>query len=603
VRLAVGAGFSCTVSDDGSVWCWGELPAEVRGLAPAERLRAPHAIVGLERVHELAADDETLCARTAERRVLCWGEDVRGDTRVPGPAELGPLRGATSIAAAGGRVCAIVGDRLRCVGPNAPAVHDLLGEGAWLAAVGHAICVLDGRGAARCLDADGHALWPVEGSDGAVSLALARGVCAATADGALRCDDHAGRATEASLRPVEGIADARFVAGAGSWRCVGRAERVECEGDDESGRPLRARVVEGSPSALAMAAGPPSDPRASAPWHACARSGAEVRCWGVDIAGETNGRGRVPVERVAEVPGARDLVIAGSSLLVVTASGQLEERDLFRPGAPIVRDLPPLLDLARCGTPHRGPTFCARAEGDRLVRFGPGWEVSITEGFAARAEPFPTDSPVCAPGDGQTAVCATSGPDAVVEELAQPVPWQRRLCGLRRGRVTCMFPDEQGRPTVFSTARVERLFGGADQLFARLEGGVWVALGHNGVGQLGLEPSPPVLEPAVTAANPFTSMAFAYHLSCGWAEQGPLACAGLDEELRPRDVDVFGPSHGYRGDGLWRVVPEVRDVRALDSDGRITCALGASGAIWCWGGEGGGTGPREVGPAEIALAP
>src|SRR5262245_17810033 len=117
VRLALGPSFSCVLTSAQDVQCWGEVPAEVEGVAEGDRVRSPHPVPVLRGAIEIAASATTLCARMADHQIFCWGEDaetVPVEGRVPGGVR--GLEGTRSLAVGGGRVCAIDGETLRCVG-------------------------------------------------------------------------------------------------------------------------------------------------------------------------------------------------------------------------------------------------------------------------------------------------------------------------------------------------------------------------------------------------------------------------------------------------------------------------------------------------------
>jgi hypothetical protein len=630
VRLAVGASFSCAIDADGSVWCWGDLPAEAGARLLDEPIRAPHRVAGLERVHELAADADTLCARSSGRTVKCWGPAVRGSNARP--TELAELRGASAIAVVAGRVCGLVERRLVCVGPHTAPRHDALPEDAWLAAVEDAVCVLDGRGPARCAGPRDHALWEVSGSMGAVSIASGDGVCVVTRAGQLRCDREARAASDAALQPVEGVANARWVAGAHGAQCVAYDDRIACtEGDAAAGRPRVEREIPLAARGLAVATG-------RLGWHACALAEHGASCWGAQVAGEVSGRANEPVALVAERPGARGLVLDRDAVVVLGEGGQLERIPLDGGEPSAVGDpsdevlARPWLDLVRCGVSHEGTTLCGRQAGARLAVLPTLGRGRVIEGFAVLGRPLVAGGAVCAPARRDDVICTDLAERVVtVRDLAHPAGFADRLCGLRGGRVVCVasrallggapgtlappgpvFEELAGAPR-----GVARMHAGADQLFLWLVGGTAAVMGHNGAGQLGLPPSRPLRTAASVPPMPFVDMAFARHASCGWAETGAVWCAGLDDALRPRTLSPLDPlpsavaglrADGHdeaprieRGDGRWVEIPGVRDVRALDLDGRVSCALEASGAIRCWGGDGGGVGPRYVGPVAISL--
>ncbi|MBN8612474.1 MAG: hypothetical protein J0L92_17910 [Deltaproteobacteria bacterium] len=574
VRLALGASFSCALGDDAAVRCWGDLPREVAGHDIAERLRAPHTIARMTNVHEIAASHDTLCARTSERRVLCWGPDVHGDGEAQHPVEIGALHGATSIAAPDGRVCALVAGELRCSGTNQPRVRELLPSGAWLEAVGDVVCALDGRGPARCLEPGTSTLWSIEGSEGAVSIAIARGVCATTADGHLRCDALAEHVNDASLVEVEGVDDATLVRGTRAVRCVASREGgVVCS--RQGGEDV---VFEGAADSLAV--GAPHDlgheDDGQARWHACVLEGEAISCAGVDEAGEVSMHAPELVQRIHEVEGARFLLVGARAACVVGGDGTLIRVPFGEPSA-VTQDASARSWLER---------FPFDAE--RLCR-------SVLD-----AEPI----------DLSPEREARNLADIATSDASRALVWfEDRPCALRDGVLACDRGSREGErfvPLPGWPSDLERVFAGAEQLFAMRRGGQWLAMGHNGVGQLGLAPSRPIETPAVASMGPFTHMAFAYHLSCGWNDEGPLVCAGLDDNLRPRAL-----SSGYspfetvrppdRGDGLWRPIPRVSDVTVMGSNGMVSCAIDARGGLWCWGGLTGGAGPRTLPPTRVPL--
>ncbi|MDQ3031204.1 MAG: hypothetical protein M3Y87_02220, partial [Myxococcota bacterium] len=147
VRLALGATFSCVIDRERHVWCWGELPAEIEGVAPPDRTRRPHEITRMRGAIEIAASATTLCARTADHRVLCWGEDApAGGDEPRGPREVRGLEGTRSLAVGRNGVCAVRGQALRCIAQNQAPDRGEVPAGATLLSVGGAICAVDGVG-------------------------------------------------------------------------------------------------------------------------------------------------------------------------------------------------------------------------------------------------------------------------------------------------------------------------------------------------------------------------------------------------------------------------------------------------------------------------
>jgi hypothetical protein len=618
VRLALGATFSCALTEARDVWCWGELPPEVAGVADADRTRSPHVVPGLRGAIELAADDETLCARTADHRVRCWGEDVAtAPAEGGGPGDVLALAGTRSLAVGAGRVCAIDGAVLRCV-TGVPRDAGAVGPGAVLLSVAGSVCAVDGEGPARCLGPGDDVLRPVEGSDGAIAIAVADGVCAVTARGELRCDAAATAPADARLTPVAGAPQAAWVAGGAGVRCIagrgeGGAASVSCQRSrDGTGPPssaLREPIV-----ALAVAGDAPRG------WHACAivdgssratashdsrrGSGDDVRCWGANRLGEA---GAVPpassVLELFDVPPAIAVAFTARGLAILDRDGALHVRTFLgpAPGTTLVESGPFSqlvgVGLGACASGAAGAVCVDGLDGRTPIEgLGPGRLFSLGDRYA------------CAEGD-ERVVCAEPAHgrslSIAVPRLRSAASFGGELCALRGTDVEClrrMVDVVAPYPTAWPargpdgarrvTARADRMFAGSEQLFAvRADGSVEVA-GHNGAGQLGLLPSRPIGDPQegrVPAGT--TSMAFARHASCAWGPGTPVSCAGLDDDLAPREVGGGfswwsgreDPPEPSRGIGWWVEIPGLRDVRSVTIGGSSACAALVDGTVHCWG--------------------
>jgi alpha-tubulin suppressor-like RCC1 family protein len=100
--IAVAAFFTCAVTMDDSVVCWGINPP-----APPEGLKAKLVAAtfhGVDTLEMAAGANETrhACAIKLDDTVTCWGDNVGGNTEVP--ATLGPVR---DIAVATFNSCAV----------------------------------------------------------------------------------------------------------------------------------------------------------------------------------------------------------------------------------------------------------------------------------------------------------------------------------------------------------------------------------------------------------------------------------------------------------------------------------------------------------------
>lgn len=125
VEVAVAPDRSCAVLSDGTVSCWGDNRTGQLGSATTARGSArPVVVEGVSGATRLAMGTGHTCAVVAERRVLCWGDNRRGQlgtgeavaTRLD-PGHVVDIRGVTSISAGPYSTCAVDdADRAVCWG-------------------------------------------------------------------------------------------------------------------------------------------------------------------------------------------------------------------------------------------------------------------------------------------------------------------------------------------------------------------------------------------------------------------------------------------------------------------------------------------------------
>ena len=125
-KIVVGAGFSCAITVDGAVKCWGQNNSSQLGRGAhtfiAETL--PKTAVGLDSgVTDISAGNNHACA-IQSGAVFCWGSNSSGQigngtsitakvpTKVPG------IVNATSVSAGGVHTCAIDSGIVKCWGAN-----------------------------------------------------------------------------------------------------------------------------------------------------------------------------------------------------------------------------------------------------------------------------------------------------------------------------------------------------------------------------------------------------------------------------------------------------------------------------------------------------
>lgn len=560
--------------------CWGRVPADEGGVRP-------HAIAALEGVVDIAAGDDVLCGRRPAGEVVCLG--TSGDALLgpnDAPATIEALAGARSLAVVGSgigvRICAIVESAIVCMptfgfGTSTQRIEGAA-AGAILRAVGRAVCVIDGALPARCANG-AEPLWELGGTVGAIDLTQARGVCAVLAGGTLACAE--GALGSAALAPV-GPVDARGVAGNELTRCVSSARGLDCETRDEA--PVH---VAGDDVAVAVGSA-----------HACARaaSGA-VSCFG----NNTWGQAAPPAVEVlarridGAPPDLVDVAPAWTGAHVVDGAGRSFRVPLGGGAVEPVAELPRLAHLA-----FTEQLWGTTPEGDLLPVSG-RWDGPLR--FRALGAPFSTRYLVCAAVRAGVA-CVHSRHAASVEPprgavvtipglsgAVEPFARGNDVCGRVGTSVRCanaVYMPER-RPERATELRglppVAHVLGGAEQIFLQDTSGSWLAMGHNGAGQLGLTPSRPLGPTPVTlpVTEPGVRAAFTTHASCVWAPGSALHCAGLDAQLRIRSVSRAS-APAARGEGGFREIPGPRDLRAVSLHEAGSFAIDGGGALWTWGG-------------------
>ena len=119
-RVAVGELFSCALSTDGTVACWGDNDFGQLGAGDLESAIVPRQVQGLSGVVEIGAGPRTACAVQDNGAVWCWGYQADGEfSNSNVPVQIGNLAGAVSAAAGAASLCAETDDgAVYCRGSN-----------------------------------------------------------------------------------------------------------------------------------------------------------------------------------------------------------------------------------------------------------------------------------------------------------------------------------------------------------------------------------------------------------------------------------------------------------------------------------------------------
>jgi alpha-tubulin suppressor-like RCC1 family protein len=287
VSLAAGAFHTCGVRKDGTVACWGHgghglLSAEATGGERGD-VASPQVVSGLQEVEALAAGDGFTCALSRDRTVACWGRNDHGQLGRGhvGPAEpvgLVPgVTGADAVAAGRHHACALARGEVKCwgmavdgqLGPvvraaasPVPVAVEVGGAVQQVGAGGYHTCVIMGDGSARCFGANDSGQLGIGGGgspddrrarpasvqavQAATALALgARFTCVLEANGTVGCAGYnrqgqLGDGTTTLRRvPVRaaGLAEARELMAGASHACAVRADgAIACWGHNREGQ-------------------------------------------------------------------------------------------------------------------------------------------------------------------------------------------------------------------------------------------------------------------------------------------------------------------------------------------------------------------------------
>jgi len=122
VQLAAGAVFTCALSGDGKLYCWGNGSNGRFGDGLAEVYRAPILVDGLDQeLNMIVAGDYHLCARATSGEILCWGAlSSDQDFSSSAPLVVKELTGTVvQMAAGSGYTCVLTtDDGVKCWGDN-----------------------------------------------------------------------------------------------------------------------------------------------------------------------------------------------------------------------------------------------------------------------------------------------------------------------------------------------------------------------------------------------------------------------------------------------------------------------------------------------------
>jgi hypothetical protein len=118
--ISAGSGYTCAVSTDGGVYCWGKGGKGQLGSGDLVDRHRPTRVVLPSRAVEVETGLQTTCALTDTRRVICWGNPYTlsrsSDSLYPLPAPVLGDREMLHAAVGGGRMCGVDQENVWCIG-------------------------------------------------------------------------------------------------------------------------------------------------------------------------------------------------------------------------------------------------------------------------------------------------------------------------------------------------------------------------------------------------------------------------------------------------------------------------------------------------------
>ena len=550
--VAAGGNFSCAWSNAGRVSCWGENGSGQLGDGTTNwRSTAAHANVS--NVVEVVAGPSHACARHGDGSVSCWGDNSGqqlglGDGSTGNratPVKLTTITGVTELAAGGRHTCARLPDgTLSCWGRN---MNGQLGDGATVSR--------DRPGPVPALESNVRAV-----------AAGATHTCAVLADGSVSCWGAIrngailpmGPPMQLLPAPIPGVAMAGKLAAGDSHACAISGGQVFCWGMNDLGQ-LGDRSLGRMLGATRVAVDAAVDLWAGTN-HTCARlEDGSARCWGAGASGQLG------------------TVVLDSGLTMVRSPG------------------PGWKQLA-AGTRHS----CGLTSDGDLYCWG-----RTTEGQL---------------GDGATLQWLQPGAAVVgtARDLAAIAAGAEHTCALTKaGAVLCWGRGEQGQlaATVSSSSRavMVALPGPAAQVVsgngfscARLADGTAQCWGRGNRGQIGDKTTTDHFKPApVAIVEKLVDLAAGADHACAVTMAGTVYCWGESGGGRLGNAMAMSTAQSKP-----LLVPLVGEFAQVGAGNTHTCALSRTQQVTCWGGSNYGqagvgplTTPTPVAPTLVAGLP
>jgi alpha-tubulin suppressor-like RCC1 family protein len=650
-RRLAGAGLRmCALGSDGIAWCWGSQaaptspssdsasPVAVKGGGAAAidigansgevcLLKSEGSIYCLGRDHDAilsgiggravaltvggAPNDMFGCAIRADSTVFCWGD---GDSNPLGPVALGwtaarapGLDDAVDIAAGGRVACALRRDgTLWCWGAGAGELISMSPTGE---------------------RTERPRLVPELGTDVAAVFAGGGGVCAAKADGSVRCWGTLFGApaiipSVPDFQPEARFTGARRIAIGNTHACaIGPDRTLTCFGANDHGQLGDGTfVAHAAPAPVVGLGGPVAEVVAGDQTTCAMLESGHIRCFGNNDLGTVGDGSALSLGAAAVDLGgspvvSHDAARSGQPGSAVLPDGSVRVWGPLSPmlieGAPVRAARPIDLTTPATAPPARkasvsyrraciltrdGAVSCLTA----AVTPGAMAPLAVASMFGTGVEDLNGSCAVRSDGYGHcslpTGLAQSSVPAASSGMFKKlDAAWFSGGCALLRdGRIECF----DGPP--LRSEPVEQLGGPMIDLSAY--GGACGVRSDGAVFCWGIDVSAGDLTPrAVPLPAPCIGVSVGFGYACAWTADGRLFCWGEnhygqlgDGTVAPRDTAV-------------RATAAPGPVRAASAGSQQTCVeLAADGSLWCWGWNGAGElgdgkgGPRAT-PAAVVV--
>ncbi len=630
IAVKAGDGFTCALTADGKVSCWGRNDGGQLGDLSTTNRQHAVPVFNLVNAVRIVAGQAHACALLANGTVKCWGSNVFGQlgdnstaTRVL-PVTVSGLTGATDIAAGNTHTCALVaGGTAQCWGNNqfgqlgngnntnslvSVAVTSLTDAFA-LTVGGEHSCAITPNGITRCWgrNTDGQLgngdftsrSSPVNAIQANIaSIRAGRAhTCAVTAAGLAKCwgrnaDGQLGNGSTI-VQPVPvSVTGLSLIIGAlagGDHSCAMAANgTVTCWGDGAFGQLGNGGTVDVTTPApvTGIAGGVSAKSVTASEKHTCAlRANGAVSCWGGNAAGGTEGflgNGGGP----QDVP--NPTLVAGLTGVSAISSSSIHTCALIADGT------------VKCwGSNGQGQT----GNGNRLDQTTPFLVPGLTDVVSIKAGSLHTCALLVTGtsrcwgfnsggrfGDGTTQSSFTPVPTSIQKAVSLGTGSAHSCASFADGSASCWGNGQNGQlgnGTLTSTnvlpvsvaglSAATAIFAAGQHTCALDAAGLARCWGQNGNGQVGngafgvqLVPRP------VSGLNLSVMMAGSAAHTCAVEATGAVQCWGFN------GAGAVGT--GTIGGNLTSPVPilNLLAVTAI-ATGQNTCAVRATGSISCWG--------------------